>query len=42
MQSLIHYNSIEPQLEQEFQQTGGWLKVSKLNHMAGKAARDRV
>jgi len=38
LQALTHYNAIEPELELEFQQTGGWLKVQKLNKVAGKAA----
>lgn len=42
LQSLTHFSTIEPQLEQEFQQTGGWLKVSKLNNVTGKAARDKL
>lgn len=37
LQALAFYNTIEPELEQEIQHSGGWLKVQKLKSMAGKA-----
>eukprot|EP00347_Sterkiella_histriomuscorum_P024428 403331151 len=40
--AIAQYNNLEPELEQEFQQTNGWLKVTKLNDIAGKAARDKL
>ncbi|CDW76366.1 zinc carboxypeptidase family protein [Stylonychia lemnae] len=42
LNSISQYNNLEPELEQEFQQTNGWLKVSKLNDVTGKPAREKV
>ena len=38
--SISYYDKLEPELELELQQTNGWLKVTKLNDVAGKAGQD--
>ena len=41
LMSILQYHNLEPELEYEFQQTNGWLKVSKLNDVTGRPANEK-
>ena len=40
--AMAQYNMLVKELEKEFASTNGWLKMSKLNDVTGKSAREDV
>lgn len=40
--SIFQYDILCKDLEKEFQQTNGWLKMTKLNECTGKTAREKL
>lgn len=40
--SIFQYEILAKDLEKEFQQTNGWLKITKLNECTGKTAREKL